>query len=88
LKTQGFVDQLVEDFAHYNRFDAIRSFGQNQKPNDTKDTSNGPWEATHGHMGIQLVNLNEIANKILRVKCISKMLKKPCQKVPLQKDGT
>jgi hypothetical protein len=40
LKTQGFVDQLVEDLAHCNWFDAIRKFRQNQKPNNTKDTSN------------------------------------------------
>jgi hypothetical protein len=88
LKTQGFVDQLVEDLAHCNRFDAIQRLGQNQKPSDTKDTSNGPREVTHGHMGTQLVKLNEIASKILGVKCIPKMLKKLCQKVLLRKDGT
>jgi hypothetical protein len=66
---------LVEDLTHCNRSNAIQEFAQSQKPNNTEDTNNGPLEATHNHMGIQLVKLNETIGKILEVKCIPKMLK-------------
>lgn len=32
-------------------FYATWRFGQNQKRNNTKDMSNGPWEVTHGNLG-------------------------------------
>jgi hypothetical protein len=41
---------LVKELAHYNWFDATHKIGQSQKPNGTKDASNGPWEMTHGNM--------------------------------------
>ncbi len=37
--------------------------------------SNGPWEVTHGNMGIQLVKLNEVVDIIFKVKNIPKILK-------------
>jgi hypothetical protein len=49
--------------------------------------SNGPWETTHGNMGIQLKKLNEVVSKILRVKSISKMLKNHAKKSPYKKMG-
>jgi hypothetical protein len=40
LRTQGFANQSVKDLAQ--KFNATQKFGQIQKPNRTKDASNGP----------------------------------------------
>lgn len=52
LKTEGYVDQTIKDLTHRNRSYTTKRFGQSQKCNNTKDMSNGPWETTHGNMGI------------------------------------
>jgi hypothetical protein len=40
LKTQDFINQLIKD--HAQKFDTAQKFGESQKPNGTKDVSNGP----------------------------------------------
>jgi hypothetical protein len=77
----------MKNLTHCNRSNTTSELGQSQKPNSTKDISNGPSEATHDHMGTQLVKLNEAIGTILEVKCIPKMLKIHAKKSPSKKMG-
>ncbi len=49
--------------------------------------SNGPWEATHDNTRTRLKKFNEVVNKILRVKNISKILKNRTKRSPYRKMG-
>ncbi len=42
--------------------DTIWRFGHSQKPSDIKNASHILWDVGNGHMGMQLMELNETIN--------------------------
>jgi hypothetical protein len=53
--------------------DVIRRRNQNKKLINTKNLNHGPRDAINGHMGTQLMKLNEVIRRIFKVKRILKM---------------
>lgn len=78
---------MIEDLSKCKWSNANQRLGQSQKHNGTKDMSNGPWEATHANMGMQLVKLNEAIGKIFKVKNILKMFKNHVKRFVYRKMG-
>jgi hypothetical protein len=54
--------------------DVTRRLNQNKKLINNNNPNHGPKDVVNGHMGTQLVKLNEAINRILKVKRILKML--------------
>ncbi len=59
---------------------ATKKFGLNQKLTGSKNLSHRPKDEANGHMGAQLLELNETIRWIFKVKKISKMFKDHAKK--------
>jgi hypothetical protein len=66
---------------HNNGSNASTRFNQSQKPNNTKNSNNGPWDKTCNDIGVHLEKLWKLLAKSSRSKsfhkCSKTISKKP-----------